>query len=243
MIDCLSIAETDKVIRTVETDIVKLVVEIESFGMSSDEFDKEIGSSDGLQPKQADLSCVHALNELHLHEICVVPNNSEYFHGLVTPFSSIVGQMSGPFSTDSRIIRPCCLFIMYSSILLFQESYISFSNIGGRLSAPERIALSARVVIEKVLTRKSANSVDKGNPLIRLSQRNLHVSVNTMQLPSLVENLKSALISGLNLKAANSVVLERLRFSYNCKLLNSVVVRGCDSVRKMIVVPTNHAYK
>ncbi|GKC62299.1 hypothetical protein Tco_1094897 [Tanacetum coccineum] len=68
-----SIVETDKVIHTVETDIVKLVVEIESFGMSSDEFDKETGSSDGLQPKQADLSCVHALNELHLHEIRVVP--------------------------------------------------------------------------------------------------------------------------------------------------------------------------
>ncbi|GJW51361.1 hypothetical protein Tco_0092712 [Tanacetum coccineum] len=75
MIDCLSIVETDKVIHTVETDIVKLVVEIKSFGMSSDEFDKETGSSDGLQPKQADLSCVHALNELHLHEIRVVPIN------------------------------------------------------------------------------------------------------------------------------------------------------------------------
>ncbi|GJX22551.1 hypothetical protein Tco_0226996 [Tanacetum coccineum] len=74
MIDCLSIVETDKVIHTVETDIVKLVVEIESFSMSSDEFDKETESFDGLQPKQADLSYVHALNELHLHEIRVVPN-------------------------------------------------------------------------------------------------------------------------------------------------------------------------
>ncbi|GKB77600.1 hypothetical protein Tco_0944495, partial [Tanacetum coccineum] len=72
MIDCLSIVETDKVIHTVETDIVKLGVEIESFGMSSDEFDKETGSSDRLQPKRADLSCIHALNELHLHEIRVV---------------------------------------------------------------------------------------------------------------------------------------------------------------------------
>ncbi|GKB61111.1 hypothetical protein Tco_0917297 [Tanacetum coccineum] len=41
------------------------------------EFDKETGSSDGLQPKQADLSCVHALNELHLHEIHVVPSKHE----------------------------------------------------------------------------------------------------------------------------------------------------------------------
>ncbi|GJT12068.1 hypothetical protein Tco_0859110 [Tanacetum coccineum] len=55
MIDCLSIDETDKVIHTMKSDIVKLVVEIESFDMSSDEFDKEIGSSDGLQLKQADL--------------------------------------------------------------------------------------------------------------------------------------------------------------------------------------------
>ncbi|GKC01727.1 hypothetical protein Tco_0987863 [Tanacetum coccineum] len=77
MIDFFSIVETDKVIRTVETDIVKFVVEIESFGMSSDEFDKETGSSDGLQPKQADLSCVQALNELHLHEIRVVPSKHE----------------------------------------------------------------------------------------------------------------------------------------------------------------------
>ncbi|GJV34746.1 hypothetical protein Tco_1395146 [Tanacetum coccineum] len=77
MIDCLSIVETDKVIHIVEIDIVKLVVEIESFGMSADEFDKETGSSDGLQPKQADLSCVHALNELHLHEIHVVPSTHE----------------------------------------------------------------------------------------------------------------------------------------------------------------------
>ncbi|GKF76086.1 hypothetical protein Tco_0225530, partial [Tanacetum coccineum] len=72
MIDCLSIVETDKVVHTMEIDIVKLVVEIGSFGMSVDEFDKETGSSDGLQPKQADLSCVHALNKLHLHEIHVV---------------------------------------------------------------------------------------------------------------------------------------------------------------------------
>ncbi|GJZ04201.1 hypothetical protein Tco_0537476 [Tanacetum coccineum] len=57
--------------------MVKLVVEIECFGMSFDEFDKETVSSDGLQPKQADLSCVHALNEPHLHEIHVVPSKHE----------------------------------------------------------------------------------------------------------------------------------------------------------------------
>ncbi|GJW79695.1 hypothetical protein Tco_0143670 [Tanacetum coccineum] len=77
MIDFLSIVETGKVIHTMETDIVKLVVEIKSFGMTDDEFDKETGSFDGLQPKQADLSCVHALNELHLHEIHVVPRGKK----------------------------------------------------------------------------------------------------------------------------------------------------------------------
>ncbi|GJR51876.1 hypothetical protein Tco_1402397, partial [Tanacetum coccineum] len=62
------------VIHTIEIDMVTLVVEIKSSEMSSDKLDKETGSSDGLQPKQADLSCVHALNGLHSHEIRVVPN-------------------------------------------------------------------------------------------------------------------------------------------------------------------------
>nr|GFC22710.1 hypothetical protein [Tanacetum cinerariifolium] len=75
--DWLNIVETDKVIHTVEIDIVKLVVEFESSGMSSDEFDKETMSSDGLQLKQEDLSYVHALNELRLYEIHVVPSKHE----------------------------------------------------------------------------------------------------------------------------------------------------------------------
>ncbi|GJY36144.1 hypothetical protein Tco_0421522 [Tanacetum coccineum] len=49
MVDWLSIVETDKVIHTMETNIVKLVVEIESFDMSSKEFDKETVSVDELQ--------------------------------------------------------------------------------------------------------------------------------------------------------------------------------------------------
>nr|GEZ71236.1 hypothetical protein [Tanacetum cinerariifolium] len=77
MINCLSIVETEKVNHTVETDIVTLVVEIKGFSMSADEFDKETGSSNGLQPKQVDMSCVHALNELYLHEIHVVLNTHE----------------------------------------------------------------------------------------------------------------------------------------------------------------------
>ncbi|GJW66493.1 hypothetical protein Tco_0120917 [Tanacetum coccineum] len=91
MIGCLSIVETDKVIHIMESDIVKLVVEIESFGISSDEFDKETRSSNGLQPKQADLSCVHALNVLHLNEIRVVPrgrvvHDNEFYNELFTPY-------------------------------------------------------------------------------------------------------------------------------------------------------------
>nr|GEZ75701.1 hypothetical protein [Tanacetum cinerariifolium] len=49
MIDYISVVETDKVINTAKTVMVKLV-EIESFGMSADELDKEIGSSDGMKP-------------------------------------------------------------------------------------------------------------------------------------------------------------------------------------------------
>nr|GEW05866.1 hypothetical protein [Tanacetum cinerariifolium] len=72
-----SIVETDKVIHTIETDIVKLMVEIESFGMSSDDFDKDTVSFDELQRTQEALSCVHALSELHLHESHVVPSKHE----------------------------------------------------------------------------------------------------------------------------------------------------------------------
>nr|GFD05758.1 hypothetical protein [Tanacetum cinerariifolium] len=77
MMDWLSFLETDKVIHTVETDIVKLVVEYESFGMISNDFDEETVSFDELQLKEANLSCVRALCELHFHEICVVPSMHE----------------------------------------------------------------------------------------------------------------------------------------------------------------------
>nr|GEX40844.1 hypothetical protein [Tanacetum cinerariifolium] len=77
MIDCFSIVETNKVNHTIEIDIVILVAKIKGFGMSADELDKETGSSDGLQPKRADLSYVHALNEPHLHEIHVILSTHE----------------------------------------------------------------------------------------------------------------------------------------------------------------------
>nr|GEW94977.1 hypothetical protein [Tanacetum cinerariifolium] len=74
MIEYVSIVETDMVIHTAKTDMMKLVVEIKCVGMSANAFDKETGSSDRLQPEQADLNCVHALNEPHLHKIHVVPS-------------------------------------------------------------------------------------------------------------------------------------------------------------------------
>ncbi|GKB70430.1 hypothetical protein Tco_0931842 [Tanacetum coccineum] len=100
----MSIVKTDKVIHTMEIDIVKLGVEIKSFGMSSDEFDKETGSSDLLQPKQADLSCVHALKELHLHEIQVVPNVhvNDSLHEKLNSFPKFLG--------DSMIANKCIDF-------------------------------------------------------------------------------------------------------------------------------------
>nr|GEV86956.1 hypothetical protein [Tanacetum cinerariifolium] len=76
MIECVIHAvKTDMVIHTAKTEMMRLVVEIEYVDMSADEFDKETGSSDGLQPKQANLNCVHSLNEPHLHEIRVVTKN------------------------------------------------------------------------------------------------------------------------------------------------------------------------
>nr|GFC45499.1 hypothetical protein [Tanacetum cinerariifolium] len=51
LIEYVSIVETDMVIHTAKTDMMKLVVEIEYFGMSADDFDKETGSSDGVATK------------------------------------------------------------------------------------------------------------------------------------------------------------------------------------------------
>nr|GEX36418.1 hypothetical protein [Tanacetum cinerariifolium] len=73
MIEYVSIVETDMVIHTAKTKMMTLVVEIKCVGRDADEFDKDTRSSDGLQPKQADLICVHALRKPHLHEIHVVP--------------------------------------------------------------------------------------------------------------------------------------------------------------------------
>nr|GEW45214.1 ATP-dependent DNA helicase PIF7-like [Tanacetum cinerariifolium] len=106
MMDWLSIVETDKVIHIMETDIVKLMVEIESFRMSSDKFDEETGSPNGLQPKQADLSYVHALNELHLHEIRVVPSKHEADQSDRNDVIWLMASMGSLPFLIIRIVRP-----------------------------------------------------------------------------------------------------------------------------------------
>nr|GEZ15521.1 hypothetical protein [Tanacetum cinerariifolium] len=45
-------ALVSQLIHTAKTEMMKLMFEIECVGMNADEFDKETGSSDGLQPKQ-----------------------------------------------------------------------------------------------------------------------------------------------------------------------------------------------
>nr|GFC55282.1 hypothetical protein [Tanacetum cinerariifolium] len=143
--------EDDTVLHIEKTGMLMLVVKVDVGGMTVDVVDKLNCSFDDVQPRQVDLRSAHALTELHWYDTHVNPDRHEvdqqYFFNRVTPFSSIDGQRSGPLSTDSRILRPCCRFNIYISIRLFHESYISFSNIGGRLSAPDKIALSARLVI------------------------------------------------------------------------------------------------
>nr|GFC70050.1 hypothetical protein [Tanacetum cinerariifolium] len=73
----IHIAMTEMVIHNAKTKMMRLMVEIECVGKIADAFDKETGSSDGLQPEQVDLNYIHALNEPHLHEIRVVSSKHE----------------------------------------------------------------------------------------------------------------------------------------------------------------------
>nr|GEY46642.1 putative reverse transcriptase domain-containing protein [Tanacetum cinerariifolium] len=95
------------------------------------------------------LPCYGDLRTMIMHESykSKYSDNSEYFLSLVTPSTCTEGQIKGPCSTDLRIILPCGRLSIYNSILHFHESYMSFSSIGGRLSAPDKIALSARLAI------------------------------------------------------------------------------------------------
>ncbi|GJZ54689.1 retrovirus-related pol polyprotein from transposon TNT 1-94, partial [Tanacetum coccineum] len=94
-----------KVIHTLETDIVKLVVEIESFGMSSDEFDKETVLVDELQLRQADISCVHALDKLHLHEIRVVSSMKLINDQVLSILSNFLAYIGNYFDAKPKFLR------------------------------------------------------------------------------------------------------------------------------------------
>ncbi|GJW79835.1 hypothetical protein Tco_0143810 [Tanacetum coccineum] len=133
----------------------------------------------------------------------------QYIPGLVTPFSSIEGQMSGPFSMDSRIIRPCYLFNMYSSIMLFKESYISFSNMGGRLSAPERIVLSARVAIYKlqIANLGVANPYVANSATTEVTYSDIANS-DTTKIANSAKIANSGIVNSATTKIANSATTE-----------------------------------
>nr|GFB45537.1 hypothetical protein [Tanacetum cinerariifolium] len=66
--------KNDTMFHTEKTRMLRLAVEIDVGGMIADVVDKVTCSFDDLQQELVDLKCVHALNKLHLHDICVVPN-------------------------------------------------------------------------------------------------------------------------------------------------------------------------
>nr|GEW59280.1 hypothetical protein [Tanacetum cinerariifolium] len=125
-----------------ETNIVKLVVEIESFGMGFDEFDKKTMSVDESQLGKADLSYVYALNELHLHEIRVVPSKHE------------ADQCN------------CCELTMWSDMVtglevkLFEEMEQPVINVVlMRVDQEQKVAEDARAYAKKMLELKEKHDV------------------------------------------------------------------------------------
>nr|GEX29473.1 hypothetical protein [Tanacetum cinerariifolium] len=69
--------KNDTMFHTEKTGMLRLVVEINVGGMTTDVIDKVTCSFDGFKLKPVDLKCVHALYELHLQDIRVVPNRHE----------------------------------------------------------------------------------------------------------------------------------------------------------------------
>nr|GEV49683.1 hypothetical protein [Tanacetum cinerariifolium] len=165
--------------------MMRLVVEINCVGMNADEFDKESGSSDGLQPEQVDPNCVLTLNEPHLHEIhvflkvlmieCVIHTvkTDMMIHTSKTKMMRLVveincvGMNADEFDKETgssdglqpEQVDPNCVLTLNEPHL--HEIHV-FLN--GRLSVPERIALSARVVVAKFImpprmTTQSASRV------------------------------------------------------------------------------------
>nr|GEX56600.1 RNA-directed DNA polymerase, eukaryota [Tanacetum cinerariifolium] len=69
--------KNDMVFHTEKTGMLRLLVDIDVGGMTVDVVDRVTCSFDDWKLKQVDLKCVHALYELHLHDIRVVPNRHE----------------------------------------------------------------------------------------------------------------------------------------------------------------------
>ncbi|GKC87045.1 hypothetical protein Tco_1147694 [Tanacetum coccineum] len=113
-----------RVNHTVETDLVKLVVKIECFGKNFDGIDKRTGSSDGLQPKQAVLSYVHALNEPHLHEMHVVPSKHEadQYADLLEFIQQSIYQLAD--NDRSSLIPPAVLRVLNSKACKAGSGYM-----------------------------------------------------------------------------------------------------------------------
>nr|GEW65335.1 uncharacterized mitochondrial protein AtMg00810-like [Tanacetum cinerariifolium] len=109
MIEYVRIVEIDMVSHATKTNMMKLVVEIKCVGMSADAINKETRSSDGLQPEQADLNCVYALNEPHLHEIHVVPSKHEADQHVQLPYQFDVDHKFAPFRRKS--VQKLCVYL------------------------------------------------------------------------------------------------------------------------------------
>nr|GEZ06395.1 reverse transcriptase domain-containing protein [Tanacetum cinerariifolium] len=69
--------EDDTVLHKEKTGMWMLAVEIDVGGMTADVFDELTCLSDDVQPRQVDLSCAHALTELHWHDTHVDPDRHE----------------------------------------------------------------------------------------------------------------------------------------------------------------------
>nr|GEW57682.1 DNA-directed RNA polymerase subunit beta [Tanacetum cinerariifolium] len=180
-------------------------------------------------------------DELYFAKIALMANLSHYgsdnlavITQSITPFSSIVGQMSGPFSTDARIIHPCCLLIMYSSIMIFQESYISFSNIGKETANPVFKETANPVVKEianpvvketaNLVNEETANSVDKetANPI---DKETANPVVKEKLLIRLKLELEEVIVKGLRFQSDDLMITA---FDLNYALVGRSVANEID---------------
>nr|GEX01382.1 hypothetical protein [Tanacetum cinerariifolium] len=84
--------------------MMRLVVEIDFVGMIADVVDKVTYSFDGWQLKQVDMKYIHALNEPHLHDICVVPNRHEVDQHGLTPVEDNASLLETRFDEEAVFV-------------------------------------------------------------------------------------------------------------------------------------------